>query len=186
MWNLARCLRNLGKAEVAQQLLEDWLAGYGSTDANVLSLCGRIERDLGNPERALRSLKQAEKLAPRDPDTIVMLSAVHRELGQEQEARRYDRKADDLRADFTRLDTLSKKLAGTPDDVESRFEIGTILLRLGQEKPGVFYLRSVLKLDPTHRATHLALADYHESRGERAEARDHRLAAEGKLRVVPR
>jgi hypothetical protein len=39
-------------------------------------------------------------------------------------------------------------------------------------------------MDGAHRATHLALADYHESKGERAEARDHRLAAEGKLRAV--
>ena len=56
----------------------------------------------------------------------------------------------------------------------TRFEAGSILLRVGEEEEGLRWLRSALRVDPTHRPTHRALADYYQRKGDKEQAEKHR------------
>jgi len=181
--SLARCHRMLGDPNTARQLLDRWLEANGRTHVGVVSLRGRVERDLSEPERALPWLRKAEELAPRDGATLSMLVNVLRELGQEEEAKSYERKVEDVVRQVERLNTLTLKISNSPDDVAARSEIGVLLIRLGHVKPAYRWLMSALELSPGHAPTHLALAEYHEAIGDPQQARNHRLAAEGKLRA---
>jgi Tfp pilus assembly protein PilF len=52
--------------------------------------------------------------------------------------------------------------------------MGMIFLRNGREKDGVAWLQTALQVDPSHAATHQALADYFERKGMKSEAAEHR------------
>ena len=182
--SLARCYRMLGNPEKARDLLDTWVAEHGKTDVTVLALRGRVERDLTDPEKSLVWLKQAEKLSPQDATTVSMLANVYRELGRHEESQEYLRKTDDITKQYNRLDLLMRKLTENRDDVQSRYEMGVLLLRLGHARPGLRWLMGVLEINPAHPLTHLALADYYDSVHDRDQARNHRLAAEGKLKIT--
>jgi tetratricopeptide (TPR) repeat protein len=182
--NLARCLRHLGESETARTILDGWLAKHGRRDGRLLSMRAWIERDLAGAAEALPYLREAQKLVPRDPHTIHLLSSVLRELGQIEEAEGYDRKAEDIRHQHERLVHLTRMLATRPDDVELRFEAGRILHLMGLDDGALQNWQGVLEIAPDHRPTLLALADYYESMNDHAEAENYRLAAAGKRRVI--
>ena len=61
-----------------------------------------------------------------------------------------------------------------PQNSDLRYRIGVILLQYESPEAGAGWLRSVLELDPQHRLTHRALAEYYEKRHFTELARTHR------------
>ena len=53
------------------------------------------------------------------------------------------------------------------------YEIGSIFLRLGQERLGLDWLYRALAHDPNHRPTHQALAEYYAKKGDQERAAQH-------------
>jgi tetratricopeptide (TPR) repeat protein len=181
--SLGSCYRMLGEPERARQLLDGWLEKHPHTEVGVLALRGQVERDLSDPEKALPWLQAAERLAPNNPVALSELVNVLRKLGQMEQAAQYSRKLEDIHQQMDRLRILAHRVSRNPENVELRAEVGTLLLRTGNKRNALRWLLSVLDLDPGHPPTHLALADYYDSVGDPEQARKHRLAAQGKLRV---
>ena len=71
----------------------------------------------------------------------------------------------------------SRKLAENPLDPGIHYEFGTILMRDGRTQPALQWFDSALSLDPNHRPTHAALADYYEKNGDKLKAEEHRKKA---------
>ena len=97
--------------------------------------------------------------------------------GKAAEAKKYMKKLDEIDAQVDRLDAITRQLSATPDDVALRHEAGMIFLRSGQPKQGLRWLDSALQIDPLYAPTHLALADYFDKIGDRAQASWHRQLA---------
>ncbi|MFL5338781.1 MAG: tetratricopeptide repeat protein [Gemmataceae bacterium] len=173
---LAECYRALGRAEDARRTIDDWTAAHTGT-ADLLVVRGRADMDLGRPEEALADLRRAEALAPTRADLPFLLAQALRAAGRADEATGYE-------ATFRQREELARRLeiaqaiaAKDPNDVTSRYEAGIVALRLGQEAAGLHWLNAAVRLDPTHRPSHEALAEYFQQKGDRQAAAMHRQAA---------
>ena len=77
---------------------------------------------------------------------------------------------------------LKERIANQPDDATLRYQAGMLCLEMVLEKQASDWFQSVLWIDPNHRPTHLALADYWAKHGQPQRAAYHRRRAEGKRR----
>jgi tetratricopeptide (TPR) repeat protein len=177
---LAGCQRALGSAEDARRSLDDWLRGHTGT-AEVFLVRGEAAMDLGNPEEALGFFRQAEALGPpalREKIDFQLAGAL-RAAGRPQEADGYEQKWRTRNQLRQRLKELEGTAAKEPQNVAARHEAGTISLRLDDEPAGMRWFASALKIDPSHKPTHQALAEHFQRKGNlEAAAFHHRLAAE--------
>src|SRR5262249_20740930 len=88
-----------------------------------------------------------------------------RALGRE-EARGYEQELDELRGRLDHLDRLRRQIRAEPDTPGLRYEAGGLCLQAGRDEGAGRWVLSVVPLDPHHRATHRALAEYFEKRGD--------------------
>jgi hypothetical protein len=119
---------------------------------------------LGHPAAAEPWLNKALGMKPHDKEALYSLYRslqvqpdrqrdAERQLARwEQESKRQDR--------LTLL--LRKDLAAHPNDVELAREAGELLLDLGEEKRGLFWLYRALALNPRHVPSRRALLAYYE------------------------
>jgi tetratricopeptide (TPR) repeat protein len=176
---VANCQYSLGKPEEARAALQALLARQPE-HAAACFLEAKLEKDAGHFPEALDWLRRAEKLAPHETDISSLMASVLRELGQNDEAAQYERKLDDLRGQLKRLDDLRKQVKADPDNVGLRHQAGVLCLELGQDEEAARWFASVLRLDPNHVPTHLALADYYQKQGDVRRAEQHRRFVQGK------
>ena len=181
--SLARCLRSLGRPQDAAIVLERWQSEQGQSPAPLCMMLGRLALDLQQPERASAWLRRAEAASPADEQTLTALATLSRELGQEQDAEKYEARARDARRKLKRIDALLGSLRDQPQNAGVRAEIGQLLLTMGHDEEAARWLLSALELDSAHSAAHVALAEYYEENGDPEAARNHRLAAAGKVRA---
>lgn len=154
----ASCLRALDDPAAAERLLDRLLA-LRPDHARGWLLRGQLQLDRDEPTAALDSLLQAVQAAPFDPQINHVLATTLRLLRRDAEAAEYERKQQQIEADWRRLEELTKELIAEPNDPNRRYEAGMICLRLGQDQRGVHWLLSALLLDPHHQPTRKALAD---------------------------
>jgi tetratricopeptide (TPR) repeat protein len=155
---LARCLRSLGPPEEARACLERLFA-QEPQHPGALVLRGQLGLDDDKPEEALRWLREAEAVAPRDLGGNQALATALRQLGRKQEAQEYERKKQQVEQDLQRMEKLTEEVVRRPLDAETRYEIGALLIRLGKEPHAARWLASALAIDPAHPAARRALAD---------------------------
>jgi tetratricopeptide (TPR) repeat protein len=173
---LAGCHRALGQVEEARRLLDGWLAEHRGT-AEVYLLRGEVALDLGQPDEAVTFGRRAEALAPAQDKVLYHLARALRAQGRAKEAADYEGKWRERNQLAERLKELERKAAKEPRDVESRYEAGTIALRLGDETAGLRWFTSVLQRRPSHRPTHEALAEHFRRKGNHQAATFHRRRA---------
>src|SRR5262249_14461286 len=143
-------------------------------DRRVLREGGKLALLLEKPQEAEEFLRRALTADPYEPDAVYAYSQALHQLGRLEEANQYEQKHAAIQADLRRLDELGQQAAANPRDPELRYEMGVIFLRNGRELDGVGWLKTALKIDPRHSATHQALADYFERKGMKREAAEHR------------
>jgi predicted Zn-dependent protease len=170
---LAGCQHDLGASDKARELLNAVLTKEPRNTA-ALTAFGRVELQVGEPAKAETSLRKAIKLEPTNREAIYSLVLCLRQLDKEIEAKEYLDRYQRLDGDLKRLNVLLMKVTDSPKDADPLHEAGAILLRLSREDEGLRCLRQALKVDPKHRATHAALADYYEKKGDKDRAADHR------------
>jgi tetratricopeptide (TPR) repeat protein len=180
---LSNCLIMLARADEARQALDRWISAHGQENASVLQARGEVEIETVGPAAGLPWLRRAERLAPQDHLLITLLARALREAGQNDEAAKYEERRDEINKLLKRLEDILRDLVADTENIPLRYEAGTILIRLGRPPQALRWFRSVLDIDPNHRETHLALADYYESIGEKERAQNHRKTAEGKMRA---
>ena len=61
------------------------------------------------------------------------------------------------------MSSLTEKINRSNDDVESRIEVGKLLVQYESERTGLFWLRSALAYEESNMKVHEALAEFYES-----------------------
>jgi tetratricopeptide (TPR) repeat protein len=170
---VARCLAALGKVDEAREWVEKVLEKDPKCVAALKEL-GRLELANQEPTKAEKWLRKALELAPADAEANYQMVLYLNLLGKPKEAEKFQERFHQLDEEVARLDGLFKKIAKSPDDPALYQEVGSILLQLGKDSDGVRSLQIALTIDPKHRATHAALADYYEKKGDKDRAAEHR------------
>src|SRR5207253_1053833 len=109
-----------------------------------------------------------------DREIYLQLGTCLEQLGKSEESRRCLQRHEEIEADTIRLEKVVEAMVKAPADPGPRLEAGQICLRNGQDQEGLRWLRGVLELDPKHKPTHQALADYYASHGDTERAEYHR------------
>jgi tetratricopeptide (TPR) repeat protein len=167
---LARCWVLRGKFAEAGMLLDDVLKEHPRQTA-ALAEWGRLALQEGRPAEAERRLRQALKEEPANYRTTYQLVMCLRLQRKEAQARELTARLRAIADDHDRLqEILNRKLPEAPRDPNLRCEVGRILLRSGQERQGLRWLHSALRIDPQHRATRQALAEHDKAAKKAANA----------------
>jgi tetratricopeptide (TPR) repeat protein len=170
---LARCQAELSRTETAIGLLDELLTAEPK-QAAALALRGKLALQAGQFTEAERWLRLSLAEAPFERETVFNLAQCLQALDRTEDARKYWTKLERIDADRARLKELRTAIQKAPDDAALRYEMGSILLRNGQDREGLRWLDSALKADPRHGPTHAALADHYEKAGNRRLASYHR------------
>jgi tetratricopeptide (TPR) repeat protein len=173
---VAECQFSLGRPAQARTALEKVLA-HRQPPAAAYLIQARLDLAADAPRQALAWLKKAEAMAPYGTDIIQNLILALRQLGNHQEADRYEARLKDLFKQYQRFNEVTKQVMRDPENVALRHETGTLLLGMGRREEAAGWLRSVLLLDPDYRPTHQVLADYYEKAGNVRQAQFHRKKA---------
>ena len=172
----ARCLKALGRTDEASVLLRDalearsevWARSYKAVGENphkaeAATELGKIELEAGNLQEAEKWLQLAVRENPRDLLARYAFANVLQRLNRTGEADREFERVRVAREALEHAGVLHDRIDRKPDDVESRFNLGRILLEYDLEQKGLYWLQSVLVYDPDHQPTHALLAHYFES-----------------------
>jgi tetratricopeptide (TPR) repeat protein len=174
MVRLGQCRYLQGRPKEARRLLEAAVKDMPRDSALLLHLA-RLDMDEGRPRQAEQWLRRALKVDPGDTEARYALVSCLQAQGRDDEAAaalaRYKKYRDMLK----RANRLLKQLAKNPGrDPSSPSEVGTLLLKFGHERIGLYWLHQALNRDPRHGPTHKALADYYEKKGQPEKAAAHR------------
>jgi tetratricopeptide (TPR) repeat protein len=164
---LASCQRRLSRQEDARQLLDMLLAAQ-PRHAQALSERGQLALEAGQLNEAEEWLRRAVAAAPYEREAVYALGqCLFRQEGKEAEAQQWLARLERIDADLKRMTVVMKDITRSPRDPELRTEAGVLLLRNGQEKEGLRWLESALRLDSRHPSTLQALSDYFERQGKK-------------------
>jgi predicted Zn-dependent protease len=173
---LAMCRERLGRADDARPLTRELEERFPDNGAALLE-CGRSALNEGRLADAERLLRRAAALIPFDDEAHYQLGLCLERAGKIDESRSHLERFKQIRADLERLDALLKAVVGSPQDPAPRREAGLICLRNGQPDEGLRWLLGALEVAPADKATHQALAEVYEARGDAGRAGHHRERA---------
>ena len=135
----------------------------------------RLDREDGRPVEAERRLRHILTVDPQDLDVQFELSQALSAQGRTDEARAVIKQSDKQRAELEIANKLLREEAEHPSSDPNKLSaIGVILLEIGQEIQGVYWLEQALVHDPKHQPAHKALAAYFERKGEVEKSALHR------------
>jgi predicted Zn-dependent protease len=170
---LVRVLVTLERLDEAEPLLRE-LEQHHADSSEALLTCGRFALRQKRPDEAESFLRRALRLSPNDHEIHYELAVCLRQLKRPEESERHLERYKQIQADMMRLDKVFQSMVKAPSDPALRLEAGRICLRNGQEMEGLRWLYGALDLVPDHKATHAALAEHYESKGDKAQAEYHR------------
>jgi tetratricopeptide (TPR) repeat protein len=179
---LARCYIMLNRRDEARQLLERMLAKYPD-DGPCLRVRGQFalthSSDTTSAEEAEGWMRHAARILPEDYQTQWLLFESLRRQGKSAEANEQHQKAELVKDRMERLSELSSsKLGEQPLDPALHYEMGMLFIRTERADVGESWLLIALNLDPNHKPSHAALADYYGRIGKRQLAEEHRKKSE--------
>lgn len=171
-----KCLRDEGETERAREVFARLLEGSPDHFDGRLAM-GKLELDAGHLQQALHWLEPTADERPYDFNVRFALAKALSQAGHPERAREHYEFAAASQEAKIRVESLLRRIANEPQNVECRYEIGQKLLTYGEPSIGVVWLRSVLELQPDHRLAHEALSHYYRKKGNDALAAKHRRLA---------
>jgi Tfp pilus assembly protein PilF len=173
---LGQCRFQQGEVAEARRLLEEAEPSLPDDPALLAHLAKLDLKDkkYADAERRLRRLLELE---PADTEGQFTLAAVLRRRGRDAEADILEKRSVEMRELLKRLGPLLNTEVGSSTGPEAPHEAGVALLRLGQDRLGLHWLREALRRDPRHAPTHRALADHYEAMKDQERAAFHRRQA---------
>lgn len=172
----ADSLIRTGRLAEAQTLLAQ-LESVETTSADLLFGLGRIDLWEGETERGLERLTRARELDPQRNEIRYAYAQALAQAGRLDESREEREAVERSTRAQARIFELSEQLVKTPQDLETRLEIGRTLLSEGDAE-GVAWLETILRFEPEHQPAHRALADYFAAQGDSERAQRHRQQAD--------
>jgi Tfp pilus assembly protein PilF len=171
---LGQCFYLQGRTREAARLLESAIEKLPDDGALLLCLA-KIDLARGRPAVAETRLRHALAIDPSDTESHFNLVAALRDQDRNKEASQELAAYEEEKALLFRAHELLQAEAKNPSsDPKAASEIGTLLLRFGQVRQGLYWLDQALERDPDHQPTHKAYAEYFESKGESKKAEAHR------------
>ena len=146
-------------------------------DPGVLLYLGRLDVEEGHPARAEQRLRRALAADPSDTEVrYVLVRSLHqqgKEAAAAAEQAEYERHKDLLERANHLLQEEARGPAA-PTDPAPAAEIGKLLLQIGQDRQGLYWMDTALARDPKYRPAHEVLAEYFERKGDGERAATHR------------
>jgi tetratricopeptide (TPR) repeat protein len=155
---LARC--RLGRGDLAgarESARRVWDDNPGHAGAALL--LGTIEREAERYAEAEHWLRLGESVDRQG--VSYQLSQVLRPLGREKEADEYHRKFTELREAHRAVESALRAAEREPKNAQRQYEVGQRELTIGEEELAANWFLQALKVDPDHKPSHAALADYY-------------------------
>jgi tetratricopeptide (TPR) repeat protein len=178
---LARCQFSQGLVDEARATLDELLSLHKESAAALFTRAQLEQAEA--PEKALPWLRKAVAIAPNEPNILHNLVLALRAAHREKEAEDFAQRLKERRAKATQLVELQMRILKDANNVELRFQLASLNLELGKEEEAAHWFQTVLWIDPDHRPTLSALADYWRKRGDSARAAYYSGLAKG---TIPR
>jgi tetratricopeptide (TPR) repeat protein len=142
----------------------------------------RIDLMEGRGVEAERRLRMVLESDPSDTETLYNLASALQLQGRTAEAAAVRAEYDQKRIVVDRINELLKDVADSPTaTANDHAEIGRLLLEIGRDKLGMYWVNRALERDPTNQQAHLALAAHYDRKGDAVKAAGHRR----QLRTAP-
>ncbi|MFP6754031.1 MAG: tetratricopeptide repeat protein [Pirellulaceae bacterium] len=145
----ADCLRHGEKNDEAWTFLNRALE-MDETQFDALLLKGILQLESKQLEEARKTLELAVNFYPRDYRCRYKLIEVYRELNETELVEKNLGIYVPLRAQRRRFSELNVEALQKPDDVDIRYELGFLADAVGKEKIAISWLKTALKMDPSH------------------------------------
>jgi tetratricopeptide (TPR) repeat protein len=125
------------------------------------TILARLYQSREEWNKVIDTLSSVALLWPEDVRIANLLSQSHQALGNEQDAVRYSKVAQDGQQDVQSIDQrLSKILSGQDRTAEKHYELGHILMHKQSREEGLQWLGSALTIDATYLPAHEDLVLY--------------------------
>jgi tetratricopeptide (TPR) repeat protein len=172
MARLGMCRFQQGQTDEARRLMEAAVARLPD-DAGLLVTLARLDYQEGRGASAEQRLRKVLQADPSDTEARYNLVLALRLQDRAEDADAAQKEYERYKAWVDRANQLLREVADSPTAGAADYaEIGELLLRIGRDRLGVYWLGQALERDPGNQAAQRALAEYHETRGEpAAEAR---------------
>lgn len=166
---IARCHHGMGQVKRPRQILEA-VVTERPDHGPALLLLGKIILSAGQPEDAEEPLRKAARALPYDYQAQWQLyQSLNRQEGKTAEAQAQLLLAESLRHRHERLTEITTKLSVRPHDAALHYEMGTLLMQLGNRELGARWLSSALQEQSDHSQARDALIAYFEEIGNTEE-----------------
>lgn len=169
-------LARLGESDRAEQLLQEVIKlpldeirqSYSSVDEPMerfvaAAELGKLLASQGEFNAALEHLDLALEQNPRDLAARYSRAIALRGLKRDVEAQAEMDAVDKSKAAMQQVNTLRNQINRHPEDIQSRIELGKLLIEFESERNGLFWLRSALVDGQDSSDVHRALADFYQS-----------------------
>ncbi|MEE2685757.1 MAG: tetratricopeptide repeat protein [Planctomycetota bacterium] len=156
----AHCYRLLGKPKQARGILDAVVKDYPNDPAASLEL-GRLALDEGDYKTAVHWLEPLVRKDLFNTDARYTLASALREVGRVEDAQAHFDAVTEINDQLANASQMSESISTRPESSEARLKIGAIYLKYGSESDGLFWIRSSLSVNPTHRPTVEALLNYY-------------------------
>lgn len=174
---VARCLAEAGESERAADMLREVLAlpdqrrrasyrALGESPERFIAAAelGKLAANAGRFEEAKRWLEKALESNPRDIIARYSYAVALRGLGLRERAEEEFQRVRTVKEKLEAAKDLQNQIRREPQNIQPRLALGELLLNYESEQTGLFWLRSVLTIDPDNPDAHRALADYYQAR----------------------
>lgn len=172
-YGTACCLRNLGREDEAIVLLQSAAAtpveqyraalcelGEPMENDSLATELGTLEANRGHTADAIRWLERAVDYNPKHRGAKYQLAKALQANGDLVRAQQHFDDINALDLKLKQIDRLHDVLLDNPDDIEVRFQLGTLTLEALSEQAGVFWLRGVIARKPDHDGAKAALQQH--------------------------
>ena len=156
----AHCYRLLGKPNQARAILEAVVMDEPNHPAASLEL-GRIALDEADYDVAVHWLEPLVRKNLFNTDARYALASALREVGRREDAQEHFDAVSEINDQLADASQLAESITTRPESSATRLKIGAIYLANGSEEDGLFWIRSSLSVNPTHRPTVEALLNYY-------------------------
>lgn len=182
----ARCLRLQSESDAAAAVLDGLLEQKPDETAALLQR-GMVELDRSRPADAEPWFRRALRLRPDDLEAQFSLyRALAAQPGRAAEAEQVFKRHEQTRKDLHRLSVLLNQPSATlVSKPNLAWEVGSGLIRAGNDQAGLHWLMVALRVDPHHKPTHKTLADFYAEKKNFEKAAEHRRLAEGGTDPAP-
>jgi tetratricopeptide (TPR) repeat protein len=157
---LSNALLSLDRGDEVIELLTP-LVESGKATIVMRLILARLYQTREEWSKVIDTLSSVAILWPEDVSIANILSQAHQALGNEQDAVRYSKIAQDGQPDVQSIDQrLSRILSGQDKTAEKHYELGHVFLHKQSREDGFQWLTSALTLDATYLPAHEDLVIY--------------------------